>query len=133
MDLRMIVGFNLDQGLDNFSRKLPRAGRVVWGPIVSDLTSENGSIVAVGRDGEVWRLPVSILDHAEETFVHGHTINGPGRVKYLHKREISNYYLRIFQYRTGVLSHFSSVRCPKKMLSSIFSAQSRLKRGIEGP
>lgn len=94
VDLRVIVGFDLDHRLDDFSRKLPRAGRVVRGPIVSNFTSKNSGIVTVGRDCEVRGLLVRVLNHAEEAVIHGHAVNGPGRVEHLYKRGLAITVLR---------------------------------------
>lgn len=77
----MVVSLRLDDVVNNLLGERIPPDRVVRGPEVPLLALKNSGVVAVGGDGEVRSLLVSILDHLKERFAHRHTVNGPGGVE----------------------------------------------------
>lgn len=77
----MVVCLDLDQGMEHFVGELPSAGGVIRGPEVGHVSLKDGSVVAIRGDGEVWNFCVGVLDHFEETFAHGLSVDSPGRIE----------------------------------------------------
>lgn len=77
----MIVCFDLDQGVQHFAGELPCARRVVWCPVIGDITLKNSGIVTVGGHSVVGSLFVGVFDHLKKTLALGLAIDSPGGIE----------------------------------------------------